>query len=71
MSFEEIMRQILSSRPDLTRAEVLKMVEKKEKEAKGFLTNESAARSIAAELGVELPETFSRMGGSIHLNSPE
>lgn len=53
MSLEEIVRRILSSHPDLTRAEVLTKVEKKEREAKGFLTNESAARAVAAELGVE------------------
>lgn len=53
MPFEEIVQKILSSRPDLTREEVFKMIEKKEGEAKGFLTHESAARIVAAELGVE------------------
>ncbi len=53
MSVEDIVRRILSSHPDLTREEVLTMVEQKEKDAKGFLTRESAARALAAKLGVE------------------
>ncbi|MEM3041341.1 MAG: OB-fold nucleic acid binding domain-containing protein [Nitrososphaerota archaeon] len=53
MAFEDLVQQILSIRPDLRREEVLKMIEAKEKEAKGFLTRESAARALAIELGIK------------------
>jgi len=49
MPLEDVVQHILSCRPDLTEEEVLAMVEQKEKEAKGFLTRASAARSVAAE----------------------
>lgn len=57
---EEVIQKVLSSRPDLTREEVVEMIEKKEKDAKGFLTRESAARAVAAELGVEPSEATFR-----------
>jgi len=53
MSSEEIVEQILSSRPYLTREEVLKMIEKKKEGAGEFFTDEAAARIVASELGVE------------------
>jgi len=53
MSLEDIIQRILSSHPNLSREEVLKMIQQKEETAKGFLTRESAARALAAELGVE------------------
>ena len=53
MPLEDVVQHILSCRQDLKEEEVLAMVEQKEKEAKGFLTRASAARSVAAELGVE------------------
>jgi len=52
MPIEDTVKRILSVRPELTREEVLGKIEAKEKEAKGFLTRESAARAVAAELGV-------------------
>ena len=61
MPFEDMVQQILSCRPDLTREEILTMVKEKEREAKGFLTRESATRAVAAELGLEGSEvTFKR-----------
>jgi len=54
MPLEEIINRILSSRKDLTRSMVLQMINGKIKEAKGFLTPESAARAVAAELGLEI-----------------
>ena len=54
MNLEEIVEQILSSRPDLTREEALKMIEKKKKDAGEFFTDEAAARIVASELGVEI-----------------
>ncbi len=54
MTLEEIIQKILSARPEMTRKEIMKMIELKEKSAKGFLTRESAAISLAAELGVPI-----------------
>ena len=53
MSLEEIVERILSSRSDLKRKEVLEMIEKKKREAGDFLTDETVARIVASELGVE------------------
>jgi replication factor A1 len=54
MSFNETIEHILSSRHDLTRSEVLKMIEEKKRKADGFFTNEAAARLVASELGIEI-----------------
>ena len=53
MLLADIIQKILSSRPDMTREELQKMIEAKVEEAKDFLTQESAARAVAVELGVE------------------
>ncbi len=53
MSLEEIVERILSSRSDLKREEVLEMIKKKKRGAGDFLTDETAARIVASELGVE------------------
>jgi len=53
MPLEDIIQKILNSRPDITREKLLKMIEVKVEEAKGFLMHESAARAVAVELGVE------------------
>ncbi|MDH5624174.1 MAG: OB-fold nucleic acid binding domain-containing protein [Candidatus Bathyarchaeota archaeon] len=54
MGSEKIVEQILSSRPDLTRQEVHKMIEKKKEGVGEFFTDETAARIVASELGVEI-----------------
>ncbi len=54
MSFEEVVEQILSNRQDLTREELLQMIQKKKERSQEFFTAEAAARIIALELGVEL-----------------
>jgi len=54
MSSEKIVEQILSSRPDLTRQEVQKMIKKKKEGVGEFFTDETAARIVASELGVEI-----------------
>ena len=54
MSFNETIERILSSRQDLSRDEVLGMIEEKKKKANGFFTNAVAARLLASELGVEI-----------------
>lgn len=56
MSFEDTVQRILSVCPSLTREEVLKKIAEKERDAKGFLTAESAARVLATELGVQNSE---------------
>jgi replication factor A1 len=53
MSLEEIVKQILSSRSDLKRKEILEMIKKKKTDAGDFLTDETAARIVASELGVK------------------
>ena len=55
MSFEDIVDQILSSRRDLTRGEVLRMIEEKTASAEDFFTDEAAARMVASDLAVEIP----------------
>ena len=54
MSLEKIVEKILSSRQDLTRQEVHKMIEKKKEGVGEFFTDETAARIVASELGVEI-----------------
>ncbi len=53
MTLEEIVERILSSNSNLKRKEVLEMIEKKKSGAGDFLTDETAARLVASELGVE------------------
>ena len=65
MPVEEIIDRILSSRKELTRSRVLQMIDEKIKEAKGFLTLESAARAVAAELGLEITGVSLTKGVSI------
>jgi len=54
MNLEEIIERILSSRPDLTHEEILKMIENKKKGAGEFFTDETAVRLVASDLGVEI-----------------
>ncbi|MBS7639939.1 MAG: OB-fold nucleic acid binding domain-containing protein [Candidatus Bathyarchaeia archaeon] len=58
MLLEEVIARILSARPELTRDEVLRMIEARERSARGFLTRESAALSLAAELGIPIQFSF-------------
>jgi replication factor A1 len=53
MSLEEIVDRIIASHPNLKRNEVLEMIEKKKRGAGDFLTDETAARIVASELGLE------------------
>ena len=61
MSLEDVIKRILSSRDDVTRKEVLTMIEEKKRKAKGFFTDDSAARVVAAELDV----------GVLQVNKPD
>ncbi|MCK4884577.1 hypothetical protein KAS24_00770 [Candidatus Bathyarchaeota archaeon] len=54
MDLDEIIKRILSSRSDIKRKEILEMIEKKKSDAGDFLTDETAARIAASELGVEI-----------------
>jgi len=56
MAVDFIIKEILASRGDLTREEVLGMIEEKVKNAEGFFTEETAARIISSELGIKLAQ---------------
>ncbi|MEM3716599.1 MAG: hypothetical protein QW341_05180 [Candidatus Bathyarchaeia archaeon] len=60
MSLEDIIARILTVKPELTRDEVLKMIKERERSAGGFLTLESAALSLAADLGIDFKVNFKR-----------
>lgn len=55
MRLEDVVNRILLFRPDLSRKQVLKRIEEKKKGVKGYLTDETASRIVATELGVEVP----------------
>jgi replication factor A1 len=44
----------MSSRSDISRKEILEIIKKKKKDTGDFLTDETAARIVASELGVEI-----------------
>lgn len=46
----------MQSRQEITREQILKRIKEKKKMAEGFLTNETAGRIVASELGVEIPQ---------------
>ena len=54
MDFEGIVRRILSEFKGLDYEELINLIEEKKKEAKGYLTDEGAARIVASELGVKI-----------------
>ncbi|KYH42415.1 MAG: single-stranded DNA-binding protein [Candidatus Bathyarchaeota archaeon B63] len=54
MPVEEIIDRILTQRRDLTRESVLQMIRERVEKAGGLLKVESAARAVAAELGLEV-----------------
>lgn len=58
MTLEDIIAKIISVKPSLSRKEILSMIEAKVKSAKGFLTMESAALSLAAEMGIKIETRF-------------
>lgn len=53
MSLDEIVERILASNSNLKRNQILEMIEKKKRGAEEFLTDETAARIVASELGLE------------------
>ena len=56
MTLEEIVRKILEEKRNLTRRDVLRMVEERARKTGGLLTLESAARTVASDLGVKFEE---------------
>ena len=54
MGLEEIINQILSVRSDLNREQIFEKIKTKKTEAGNFLTDQTAARIVASELGVEI-----------------
>ena len=54
LTVDEILDLILSSRPDLTREDVERMIQSKKKSAGGLLTDDGAAHIVAVELGIKL-----------------
>ncbi len=61
MDLKETVDQILSSCSDIKREEIIKMIENKKNEAGGFLSNETAARLVASELGVKITKKQIRL----------
>jgi replication factor A1 len=55
MGLKDVIQRILSSRRDLTRDEVIRMIEEKKASAEGFFTDEAAARMVASDLEVVIP----------------
>ena len=53
MGLKEIIDQILSSRSDIKREKILQMIENKKRGVGDFLADETAARIVASEMGVE------------------
>jgi len=54
MNVEEIIAQILSTRTDVSRKDLLQKIEAKKAAAGGLLTDETAARLVASEMGVDV-----------------
>ena len=53
-SLEEIVNRILASSSDLNRKKIMEIIEEKKRNAGDFLTDETAARIAASELGVKI-----------------
>jgi replication factor A1 len=56
MSTEEIINQILSRRPEISREDIIERLEKEKNRAGGFISDETLLWMIAAEFSVEIPQ---------------
>jgi len=56
VDLEQIVQQILLTRRDLTREDVLKLIYEKKRSAEDYLLDDVAARIVASELGVDIPQ---------------
>jgi len=57
VDLEQIVQQILTVRHDLSREDILKKIYEKKRSTEDYFIDEVAARLVASELGVELPNT--------------
>lgn len=57
MTAEEIIAEIVSKRPEMSRSEILERLETEKKRTGGFISEETLLRMIAAELDVEVSGT--------------
>ena len=69
MDLENIVQQILLTRRDLTRDEVLKKIYEKKRSAEDYFLDEVAARIVAVELGVEVQGEDEAFKGEISVKN--
>ena len=69
MDLENIVQQILLTRRDLTRDEVLKKIYEKKRSADDYFLDEVAARIVAVELGVEVQGENEDFTGEIQVKN--
>ena len=67
MDLEQIVQQILVSRRDLSRNDVLKKIYEKKRSAEDYFLDEVAARIVATELGVEIRGENEAFSGEINI----
>jgi len=67
VDLEQIVQQILVSRRDLSRNDVLKKIYEKKRSAEDYFLDEVAARIVAAELGVEIQGEEEAFSGEISI----
>ena len=67
MDLENIVQQILLTRRDLTRDEVLKRIYEKKRSTEDYFLDEVAARIVAVELGVEIQGNDEAFRGEISI----
>jgi replication factor A1 len=56
VDLEQVVERILVTRRDLSREEVLKRIYEKKRSAEDYLLDDVAARMVASELGVDMPQ---------------
>ncbi len=69
MNLENIVQQILLTRRDLTREEVLKKIYERKRSAEDYFLDEVAARIVAVELGVEIQGENETFNGEIKIKN--
>jgi len=69
VDLENIVQQILLTRRDLTREEVLKKIYEKKRSAEDYFLDEVAARIVAVELGVEVQGESETFNGEITIKN--
>lgn len=69
MDLEQIVKQILLVRRDLSREEILKKIYEKKRSAEGYYIDEVAARIVASELGVDIPSELETLPTEIPIEN--